>query len=204
MNAGSERWWASASRADSHIIKSLPSTASTWPVMKAASPEARKATALAISSVVLKRPSGVRSVICLWSLSGWSALRWPTHARDPSAVARRSSGPLGGIEGLDAMKRGLRFARTRRSPAAAAARLCPRARRDTGQLGLGGGREELDRDADEIAVEGVPGQRIEAGQVPVVVSAARVEVARRTAVVEQRAGPASRGIRSYSPMADDR
>ena len=48
-----------------YIITRPPSTARTWPVMKAASSVARKATALAISSVVPKRPSGVRRVISL-------------------------------------------------------------------------------------------------------------------------------------------
>ena len=44
----------------SYIITRPPSTARTWPVMKAASSETRKATAAATSSVVPKRPSGVR------------------------------------------------------------------------------------------------------------------------------------------------
>ena len=52
-----------------YIITRPPSTARTWPVMKAASSEARKATAAATSSVVPNRPSGVRAMSS--SRSGW-------------------------------------------------------------------------------------------------------------------------------------
>ena len=58
----------------SYIITRPPSTASTWPVMKAASSEARKATADATSSAVPKRPSGVRLVSSSLSASGRSCV----------------------------------------------------------------------------------------------------------------------------------
>jgi hypothetical protein len=82
MRSCSTTSWSSASASvtrrgsapEGHIITSPPSTASTWPVMNAASSLARKATALAISSVVPKRPSGVRDVISAWSAAGRSCV----------------------------------------------------------------------------------------------------------------------------------
>jgi hypothetical protein len=68
-----------------YIITSPPSTASTWPVMNAASSLARKATAWAISSVVPNRPSGVLEVISAWRASGRS---WVSSVRTkPGATA---------------------------------------------------------------------------------------------------------------------
>src|SRR4029077_11020037 len=68
-----------------YIITRPPSTARTWPVMKAASSEARNATACAISSGVPNRPSGVRAVISAWSASGRS---WVSSVRtNPGATA---------------------------------------------------------------------------------------------------------------------
>jgi hypothetical protein len=52
---------------DRYIITRPPSTARTWPVMNAASSDARNATALATSSVVPNRPSGVWALIWCWS-----------------------------------------------------------------------------------------------------------------------------------------